>query len=118
MLSKLVAVDGLSFNQIANCVLLRRAFKSDGYTLPKSPQNVRNQFMTRYGKTIIIEQGIRKIQEEGGHFSISFDESTLVRYCRYMNLNLLGWKEVSFALGPLKMDLNGTLLSRNFHATI
>ncbi|XP_065652891.1 uncharacterized protein LOC136080205 [Hydra vulgaris] len=42
VITKLVAVDGLSFNQIANRVLFKRAFKSDGHTLPISSQNIRD----------------------------------------------------------------------------
>ena len=34
VVAKLVAVDGLAFNQIASSKLLRRAFAADGYSLP------------------------------------------------------------------------------------
>ena len=36
VVAKLVAVDGLAFNQSASSKLLRRAFAADGYSLPSS----------------------------------------------------------------------------------
>ena len=38
VISKLVAVDRLSFNQVAQSDGIRRAFKSDGYEIPISSQ--------------------------------------------------------------------------------
>jgi len=50
----LVSVDGLTFNQIANSFLIKRAFKTDGYFLPTSPQNIRDHFMKEFEKTLRI----------------------------------------------------------------
>ena len=89
IIARLVAVDGLTFNQIATKSLIRRAFKSDGYSLSKSPQIIRDYFIKELEKTVtIVTEKINNIKKNSGRFSISFDESTSVRNRRYMNLNL------------------------------
>ena len=45
VVAKLMAVDGLTFNQIASSKLLRRAFVADGYSLPSSRDYVKKVFM-------------------------------------------------------------------------
>ena len=41
VVAKLVAIDGLAFNQIASSKLLRRAFAADGYSLSRSEDYVK-----------------------------------------------------------------------------
>ena len=89
VISKLVAVDGLTFRQVPNSILLRRAFKADGYNIPMSPQNVRDLFMKEFQSNIdILTKKVKWILESEGRFLLSFDESTSVRNRRYINLNL------------------------------
>jgi len=87
--ARLVSVDGLTFNQIANSSLIRRAFKDDGYFLPTSPQNIRDHLIKEFEKTLrIVSEKVDTITKNGCHFSISFDEAASVRNRRYMNLYL------------------------------
>ena len=44
----LASVDGLIFNQIANSSLISRAFKADGYSLPKSPQTFHDHLIEEF----------------------------------------------------------------------
>ena len=39
VIARLVSVDGLTFNQIANSSLISRAFKADGYSMPQKSPN-------------------------------------------------------------------------------
>ena len=50
VIARLVSVDGLTFNQIANSSLISRTFKADGYSMPKSPQTIRNHFVKEFKK--------------------------------------------------------------------
>ena len=89
IIARLVAVDGMTFNQIATSSLIRRAFKSDGYSLPKSPQIIQDYFINEFEKTVaIVTEKINNIKKNSGRFLISFDKSTSVRNRRNMNLNL------------------------------
>ena len=42
VVAKLVAIDGLAFNQIASSKLLRRAFAADGYSISSSRDYVKS----------------------------------------------------------------------------
>ena len=76
-MAKLVAVDGLSFNQIASSKFRRRAFAADGYSLPSSWDYVKKVFMKQFAEIQSeIVTKIREIKETSNRFSISFDEST------------------------------------------
>ena len=80
VISELVSVDGLTFNQIAKSRLLRRAFSKDGYDLPQSPQTTKTLFMKQYRKTLaVVKQKVREHKSRGKRFSISLDESTTMR---------------------------------------
>ena len=88
-MTKLVAVDGLAFNQIASKKFLRRAFAADGYSLPSSRDYVKKVFMKQFAEIQSkIVTKIREIKETNNCFSISFDESTSTRNQRCINLNL------------------------------
>ena len=89
VVAKLVAVDGLTFNQIASSKLLRRAFAADGYSLPGSRDYVKKVFMKQFTEiqTEIVTK-IREFKETNNRFSISFDKSTTTRNRRFINLNL------------------------------
>ena len=50
VVAKLVAVDGLAFNQIANSKLLRRAFAADGYSLQSIRDYVKKVFMKQFAE--------------------------------------------------------------------
>ena len=106
VIARLVSVDGLNFNQIATSYLIRRAFKKDGYDLPKSPQTVRELFIKEYRRT--LNGVVEKIVEEKSNskrFSISFDEATTARNRRYLNINLHGEKNFH-SLGMVRVDGN------------
>ena len=84
-----MSVDGLTFNQIANSSLISRAFKADGYSMPKSPQTICDHFVKEFKNTLmIVSEKVNTAKKNGDRFSISFDESTSVRNRRYMNLYL------------------------------
>ena len=70
VVAKLVALDGLSFNQIANSSLIKRAFKSDGILLPSSTNQIKVLFMKYFQavkskitkKIVEIKNGQLKMQ--------------------------------------------------------
>ncbi len=121
ILCQLTAVDGLTFNQIATSVSLRRAFKSDGYDLPKSHKHVRTLVLQNFEKVkSLVKEELCQILKNDGRFSITFDESTSTRNRRYMNINAhfnggfrsLGLPRVKGALDTLKaIDLVKTRLA-------
>lgn len=88
LLSQLTAVDGLTFNQIAQSERIRRAFKADGYDLPRSHKRVR-ELVIEHNKIIrkCVGEEIMEMKRNNGRFSITLDESTSTRNRRYMNLN-------------------------------
>ena len=84
-----MSVDGLTFNQIANSSLISRAFKADGYSMPKSTQTIRDHFVKEFKYTLMtVSENVNTAKKNRDCFSISFDESTSVRNRRYMNFNL------------------------------
>ena len=50
LVSQLTAIDGLTFNQIATSERLRRAFKADGYDLPRLHKKIRDLVTKQEGK--------------------------------------------------------------------
>lgn len=89
LLSQLTAVDGLTFNQIATSERLRRAFKADGYDLPRCHKQVRNLIIQHKEKIVKhVQEEFVAIKFNNGRFSITFDESTSARNRRYISLNV------------------------------
>ena len=89
VIARLVSVDGLTSNQIASSSLISRAFKADGYSMPKSPQIIRDHFVKEFKNTLMtVSEKVKTAKKNGDRFSISFYESTSVRNRRYINLNL------------------------------
>ena len=88
LVGKLTALDGLTFNQIATSERLRRAFKADGYDLPRSHKGVRDLVMKQREDIVKTIRGeLNAIKLKDGHFSITFDEVTSMKNRRYMNIN-------------------------------
>ena len=85
VVAKLVAVYGLTFNQIAGSKSLRRTFAADVHSLPSSRDYLKKVFMKQFAEIVTT---IREIKETNNRFSISFDESTTTRNRRFINLNL------------------------------
>ena len=48
-----MSVDGLTFNQIASSSLISRAFKADGYSMPKTPQTICDHFVIEFKNTLM-----------------------------------------------------------------
>ena len=89
LVSQSTAMDGFTFNQIATSERLRRAFKADGYDLPRSHKKVRDLLMKQREDIVKTIRGeLNAIKLRDGRFSITFDESTSVRNRRYMNINV------------------------------
>lgn len=104
---QLVAVDGLTFNQLAKSVVIRRALKSDGYNLPKSRATITKIFMEERAKVKEnLKNKLKALKESGQRFSLSLDESTSVRNRRYMNLNIHD-KNNFYSLGMVR--ITGTM---------
>ena len=88
-MAKLVAVDGLAFNQISSSKILRRAFAANGYSLSTSRYYVKKVFMQQFAEIQSkIVTKICEIKETNNRFSISLDESTSTRNRRFINFNL------------------------------
>ena len=89
LVSQLTAIDGLTFNQIATSERLRRAFKADGYDLPRSHKKIRNLVMKQREDIVKTIRGkLNAIKLRDDRFSITFDESISMRNRRYMNINV------------------------------
>ena len=89
LVSQLTAIDGLTFNQIATSERLSRAFKADGYDLPRSHKKVRDLVMKQKEDIVKTIRGeLNAIKLRDGRFSITFDEATSMRNGRYMNINV------------------------------
>ena len=89
LVSQLTAIDGLTFNQIATSERLSRAFKAEGYDLPRSHKKVRDLLMKQREdivKTTRGELNASKLRDD--RFSITFDESNSLRNRRYININV------------------------------
>ena len=79
VIARLVSVDGLTFNQIANSSLNSRAFK-DGNSMPKNPQTIRDHFVKEFKNTLMtVSEKVNTAKKNGDRFSISFDELTSPR---------------------------------------
>ena len=88
-IGRLVAIDGLTFNQICNSSFIAKGFRQDGYCLLKSPNTIRELFFKEYRKSLeTLKAKILQLKSDGSRFSVSFDESTSVRNRRYLNVNL------------------------------
>ena len=48
VIARLVSVNGLNINQIANSLLIKRVFKSDDYSLPKSSHTICDHFIKEF----------------------------------------------------------------------
>ena len=89
LVSQLTAIDGLTFNQIVTSERLCRAFKADGYDLPRSHEKVRDLLMKQREDIIKTIRGeFNAIKLRDGRFLITFDVSTSIRNCRYININV------------------------------
>jgi hypothetical protein len=89
VLSRLTALDGLSFHVIATSEMQRLAFRALGYILPVSPQTCRDH-VVEYSCDIkkVVAKELEAYKVDGGRFSISFDEYTSIATKRFMNLNV------------------------------
>ena len=86
LVSQLTAKHKLTFNQIVTSERLRRAFKAEGYHLPRSHKTVRDLLMKQREYIIKTIRGeLNAIKLKDGCFSITFDELTSMRNCRYIN---------------------------------
>ena len=89
LVSQLTAIDVLTFNQIATSKRLRRAFKADGYDLPRSHKKVRDLLMKQREDIVKTIRGeLNAIKLRDGRFSITFDKSTFMINRWYMNINV------------------------------
>ena len=89
LVGKSTVLDGLTFNQIATSERLHRAFKADGYDLPRSYKGVRDLVMKHRENIVKTIRGkLNAIKLKDGRFSITFDEATSMRNRRYMNINV------------------------------
>ena len=118
VIARLESVDGLTFNQIANSSLIRRAFKADGYFLPTSPQNIRDHFIKEFEKTLrIVSEKVGTIPKNWCRFSIIFDEAASVKNRRYTNrsFSLLVWFVLKVAW---RLKNQSSLFEKDFQSLI
>jgi len=89
LISKLAAVDGISFNRITKSEFIRSSMSSKGFNLPQNSTKVMQLMLNFYED--IKQQLIKKInqhKDSGKKFSISIDEWTSMKNKRYMDLQL------------------------------
>ncbi|XP_061720920.1 uncharacterized protein LOC133527772 [Cydia pomonella] len=111
--SKLAALDGLSFNVICTSITIRKLFLKSGYSLPKSPHTIKRIIVSQSAELkLALKQQLNKMKIEGSSFSVSLDEWTSSsQNTRYMNLNLHSPKLPSEGyknLGLLQIKNKGT----------
>lgn len=100
LVSKLAAVDGISFNRITKSEFIRTSMSGKGFNLPQNSTKVMQLMLNFYED--IKQQLIQKIikhKDNGKKFSISIDEWTSMKNKRYMNLHLYYNNKVSDNLG-------------------
>ena len=77
ILTRLSAIDGISFTSIGNSQNLQSAFRAQGYIIPKSHQTVCDLVMKYFEK--VKKQVIGSLKEiilTSGKFSLTFNEYT------------------------------------------
>lgn len=89
VMSRMTALDGVSFRLLANSHDIRRAFTSDGYAIPESANTIR-ELVLRFASG--VRQDMTKkfalLKAAGCRFSLTMDEWTSIRGRRYANVNL------------------------------
>lgn len=89
LVSKLAALDGLSFNCICRSTSIRTLFNKSGLKLPHSPHTIRKIVVTRSEE---LKQEVKKelevLKSRDFRFTASLDEWTSLRNIRYMNVNI------------------------------
>ena len=89
MIAELVALNDLTFNQISESFLIKRAFKADGNDIPVSRDRTKVLFMKQFEEVKTkIKNKIFEMKVFEVRFSISLNESTSSLNRRYLNLNL------------------------------
>lgn len=105
VLSRLTALDGLPFAVFTTSLDLRDLLTNGGYLdVPKTPQIIRNtviQHTVKIRGHVISE--IRKLENLGKKFSITFDEWTSKRNRRLVNIPLLILHSDDVILGILSL---------------
>ena len=78
VIARLMFVNGLTFNQIANNSLISRAFKADGNSMPKSPQTICDHFVKEFKNTLMtVSEKVNTAKKYGDCFSINFRQINL-----------------------------------------
>ena len=102
-IARLVAVDKIAFRTISQSKGIQRAFRSDGFQLPKRATDVKDKFMKESKKVQEkVTEKIATLFAAGERCSISFDESTSRRNRRYININA-HFKTEFFSLGLVRV---------------
>ena len=95
-----------------------KAFKPDGYDLPKIPQNVRDIYIKNFQDTLeVVESEIRLLKQFTCRFLISFDELTSKRKGCYMNLNLYAFSDY-FSSGMIRINGSMTVKHKLFNFNV
>ena len=77
VLSKQVAVYGLTFKTLAKNTPMHEAFETLGYKFPTSPGHIRNIVVEHYRELVdIVKEDIAQRKKNNERFSITFDETT------------------------------------------
>ena len=78
------------------------------YSLPNSPNTIRDHFATEFAKSfMIVTDKFDITKKNGGRLLVSFDESVSVRNQRYISLNLQ-YRQIFEALGMIRVKGNTT----------
>ena len=110
IISDLIAVDGLTPNQIIQSNFIKKAFESQGYECPKSASSVSNIVIDEGTKrSERIKEEIKKDLADNKKYSILLDEWTSIANRRYMCVVLKGEKTHNLGM----CIINGSATAEN-----
>lgn len=108
VLSRMIAVDGITFSAVVKSADLRAMMSTCGFDVPKSRDTIRNIVLKYYQKikgNSIAE--IESVKNQGNKFSLVFDEWTSTSNRHFLNVNLFA-KNKYWNLGLLRYKTSMT----------
>lgn len=104
VLSRIIALDGVSFRVLANSTDIRHLFSLGGYTIPSSANTIR-EMVLRFAAGIRMDmtKEFASLKAAGHLVSLTLDEWTSMRGRRYANINA-HWNGKTFCLGLVRCE--------------
>ena len=87
--TRLAALEGQPFSVFPISAELRTLLEARGFVVPKSAMTIQNM-VVKYASTIrdTVIFKFTRLRSQGKRFSLTFDEWTSIKNCRYLNVNV------------------------------